>query len=86
MSAQNADEARTTNAGLPEPQTGRVTIEATTREDLHLGDDRVIYGDGEGVHGETDKETGEAYAKPNRAKVTGELADQLVKAKLAKKV
>jgi hypothetical protein len=86
MAAQNADEAKTNAAGLPEAQEGNVKIEATTKADLHLGDDRVIWGDGDGLHGDTDAETGEAYAYPNQAMVTKEVADALVKAKKAKRV
>ena len=86
MSAQNADEPKTENTGLPSPQTGSVTIEATVNDDLHLGDDRVIYGRGNGLHGDIDPDTKEPFAYPSRAKVTKEIADQLVKSKQAKRV
>ena len=84
MAALNADEDNTTNAGLPEPQVGSVTIEAATKDDLHLGDDRVIYGRGNGLHGDIDPDTREPFAYPSRAKVTKEVADALVKAEQAK--
>ena len=88
MSALNADEPKTDNAGLPEAQVGRVTIEATAKDDVHLGDERVIYGHStaNGMHGDIDPDTNEVFAAPNRAKVTKEVADALVKAKQAKRV
>ncbi len=74
LSAQNADEPGVDNTGQPEAQEGPVKIEATTRSDLHLGDERVIYGDGE-----------DGTDRPKTAKVTKEVADALVKAGLAKR-
>lgn len=75
LAAQNSDEEGVDNTGLPEPQEGKVTIEATTPADLHLGDERVIYGNGE-----------DGTDRPKTAKVTKELADALVKAGVAKLV
>jgi hypothetical protein len=86
MAALNADEPKTENTGLPEPQIGSVMIEASVKDDLHLGDERVIYGRGNGVHGEIDPDTKEPFAYPSRAKVTEEVAKQLVEAGQAKRV
>lgn len=74
LSAQNADEEGVDNTGLPEPQEGPVKIEATCRE-VHLGDERVIYGDGE-----------DGTDRPKTAKVSKEIAKQLVDAGQAKRV
>lgn len=73
LAAQNADEEGVDNTGLPEPQEGPVKIEATCRE-VHLGDERVIYGDGE-----------DGTDRPKTAKVTKEIAKQLVDAGQAKR-
>ena len=86
MAALNADEPDTKNTGLPKEKSGSVTIEARVKDDLHLGDDRVIYGRGNGMHGEIDPDTKEPFAYPSRAKVTEEVAEQLVKAEQAKRV
>ena len=79
MADLNADESNVEN-------TGSVTIEAIVKDDLHLGDERVIYGRGNGMCGEIDPDTLEPFAYPIRAKVTEEVADQLVKAEQAKRV
>lgn len=74
LAAPNADEPGVDNTGQPEPQEGPVKIEATCRE-VHLGDERVIYGDGEGEDDE----------RPKVAKVTKEVAKQLIDAGQAKR-
>jgi hypothetical protein len=84
MAALNTDVSDTEDTGSPEPQTSSVTIEASVKDDLHLGDERVIYGRGNGMHGEIDPDTREPFAYPSRAKVVKEIAEQLVEAGLAK--
>lgn len=74
LAAQNADEEGVDNTGLPEPQEGPVKIEATCRE-VHLGDERVIYGDGE-----------DGTDRPKTAKVSKEIAKQLIDAGQAKRL
>lgn len=76
LSAQNADEDGVDNTGMPEAQEGKIKIEATCPADVHLGDGRVIYGDGHGEDGD----------RPKVAKVTKDIADALVKSGQAKRV
>lgn len=85
MAAQNADEPNTDNTGMQQAQIGDVTITAQTDNDLHLGDGRVIYGRGNGMIGEIDPDTGDTFAFPQKAKVTKDVADDLVRQKKAKR-
>lgn len=80
LAAQNADDPGVDNTGLPEPQKGEVKITATTDRDLHLGDERVIHGNGHGMLGEMNPDTGALFERPQQAMVTRDLADALVKA------
>lgn len=84
MAAKNAEDDGVNNVGMPEPSTGRIAIEAVGA-DVHLGDERVIYGDGRGEHGKTDPNTGEPYAKPKSAHVDADTANALVKMGKAKR-
>lgn len=80
MSATNADEPNTDNTGRHQvqPAKHRVKIEAIVPGDLHLGDERVIHGDGDGHHEEQ-------AMKPKTAMVDPDTAEALVKAKKAKR-
>lgn len=78
MSAPNADEPNTDNTGRQTNTDGAVKVEATGNADVHLGDGRVIHGNGDGHHED-------GAGKPKSAMVTPEVAEVLVKLGKAKR-
>lgn len=85
LAAQNADQDGVDNTGRQQAEVGDVMIQATTDNDLHLGDGRILHGRGEGVFGETDPSEGAPWRFPQKARVTKEIADILVAGHKAKR-